>query len=284
MMPDGFPPAAERRVDSLRHVKSTSTAGGSSTLVGVERTVRILQAIGELESTNLADLARATDLSEATVLRYLNSLTASGFVARPAANRYSLGWELFRLGQLVATDFVPRDIVRPVLASLLAEFNETVNFAYRRGDEVVIAEVIEGNRAIKKLNDVGQIDPWHASALGKALMSSMTEHEWRRLLKQAGMPRLTGHTITSLKAMGTELETTRKRGYAVDAEECDEDLTCVAAVVPTTTEAARFAVSVSFVSHRIDAAGLTRAGDRVAEAAAEIARGLERGTLQNSAT
>jgi IclR family transcriptional regulator, acetate operon repressor len=244
-------------------------------MMGVERTVRILQAIGESESTNLADLARATNLSEATVLRYLNTLSNLGFVARPTPNRYSLGWEVFRLGQKVSSGFVPREVVRPVLEKLLAQFNETVNFAYRRGDEVVIAEVLEGNRAVKKLNDVGQVDPWHASALGKALLSTMQDEEWRRLLERTGMRRLTGHTIVDKKRMAAEIELTRERGFAVDAEECDEDLTCVAAVVPTATETARFAISVSFLSHRLPPEGLDAAGASVAAAADEIGRGLE---------
>lgn len=239
--------------------------------------MRILQAIGELESTNLADLARATRLSEATVLRYVNSLVGLGMVARPTANQYGLGWELFRLGQRVASGIIPRELVRPALESLLAEFNETVNFACRRGDEVVIAEVLEGNRAVKKLNDVGQIDPWHASALGKALMASMPEDEWRRLLDRTGMPKLTENTIHTTARMGVELDRTRERGFAIDAEECDEDLTCVAAVVPTSAEAPRFAVSVSFLSHRLPQEGLEAAGARVVRAAQEIGRGLEQG-------
>lgn len=257
----------------MKHAK----AEPPTSLVGVERTVRILQAIGETDGTNLADLARAAKLSEATVLRYLNSLVSLGFVMRPTPNRYSLGWEVYRLGQRVTSGFIPRETVRPVLESLLAEFNETVNFAYRRGDEVVIAEVLEGHRAVKKLNDVGQIDPWHASALGKALMATMPDDEWRRLLDRAGMPKLTDHTLTTPAKMATELERTRGRGFAIDAEECDEDLTCAAAVVPTATDTARFAVSVSFLSHRLPSMGLEAAGVRVAEAAAEIGRGLERG-------
>ena len=210
-------------------------AGGTerNSLVGVERAVRVLQSLADAESINLAELARATELSEATVLRYLNSLTSLGFVERTDSARYQLGWEVFRLGQRALARHVPRQAVRPVMEQLLAEFNETVNFAYRKADEIVIVEVFEGTRALKKVSEVGQSDPWHASALGKALLSTMEDDEWKRLLERVGMQRFTSNTIRTVAKMAIELKETRDRGFAIDQEEFEEGLTCVGAVVPT---------------------------------------------------
>ena len=245
-----------------------------NSLVGVERTVRILRALEQAEQANLADLARSVQLSEATVLRYLTSLVAVGFVERSDTSRYRLGWEIFRLGQRALTGHVPREVVRPAMEALLAEFNETVNLAYRKGDEVVIVEVFEGMRAVKKISDVGQSDPWHASALGKALMASMPDAEWHRLLAQTGMPAFTSHTISDIPAMQAEIDAIRRCGHAIDHEESDEDLTCVAAVVPNPSGMPQFALSVSFLTHRLAGDTLDHAATRVAEAADQIGRRL----------
>jgi DNA-binding IclR family transcriptional regulator len=255
-------------------VKAGDKAQEPTSLIGVERTVRILQALEQAESANLAEVSRRTSLNEATVLRYLLTLVPLGFVERLDTGRYRLGWELYRLGQRALTGYVPREAVRPTMEALLAEFNETVNFAYHKDDEVVIVEVFEGNRAIKKISDIGQSDPWHASALGKALMATMPDAEWRALLTQVGLPRLTAHTITSVSAMAKEIEQVRQRGFAIDHEESDEDLTCIAAVVPARTGKPQFAISVSFLTHRLPGDGLDQAGRRIVKAAEAIGQKL----------
>lgn len=71
----------------------------STTLSGVERTVRILKAVEAAGATNLADIARRAGLNEATALRYLNSLSNLGFIERFDSTQYRLGWEVFRMGQ-----------------------------------------------------------------------------------------------------------------------------------------------------------------------------------------
>jgi IclR family transcriptional regulator, acetate operon repressor len=251
-------------------VKTETKSPEKTSLVGVERTVRILQALEQAESANLADISRITSLNEATVLRYLTTLGTLGFIERQESGRYRLGWEVYRLGRRALESRVPREAVRPTMEALRAEFKETVNLAYRKDDEVVVVEVLEGTRAIKKISDVGQSDPWHASALGKALMATGTDAEWRRLLERVGTPRLTEHTITSMAALSKEIAETRERGFAIDREESDEDLTCVAAAIATPAGMEQLAISVSFLTHRLPEVGIDEAGRRIVEAAREI--------------
>jgi IclR family acetate operon transcriptional repressor len=102
------------------------------------------------------------------VLRYLSSLGSLGYVERFNANQYRLGWEVFRLGQRAFSGQVPSDAVLPTMERLVLEFNETVNFAAHKERSVVILEVVEGRRAVKKVSDVGQSDPWPATRLASA--------------------------------------------------------------------------------------------------------------------
>jgi DNA-binding IclR family transcriptional regulator len=245
------------------------------TLEGVERTVRILQVLRQHPETTLAEIARDVDLSEATVLRYLSSLTTFGFVERTPASRYHLGWEIFRLGQNVLDAQVPRAEALPVMEELLGHFNETVNLAYRKGDSVVIVEVLHGNRAIKKLNKPGQVDPWHASALGKALLSTMSARERQSLLSRTGLKAFTPNTIVDIDLLEADLSTSLERGYAIDREEAEEDLTCVGAAVPTPSGPSELALSVSFLSHRIKAADISKAGRAITAAAQRLGERLQ---------
>jgi len=256
-------------------VKTEPQAEKGSTLIGVERTARVLSAVAEAESGNLTEIARRTELNEATVLRYLNSLGALGYIERFNGTQYRLGWEIFRLGQRAFSGQVPSDAVLPTMQRLMNEFNETVNFAMHKERSVVIVEVVEGRRAVTKVSDVGQSDPWHASALGKALLATMPDSVWRDTVASAGMPELTPHTITTMKKMAAEIKDIREHGFAVDREEAAEELTCVAAAVPTAGGGpSRYALSISFLTHRLTPENLEHAGAQVIAGAREIARKL----------
>ncbi|MCV7229048.1 IclR family transcriptional regulator [Mycolicibacterium komossense] len=256
-------------------MKTAAVSEKSASLIGVERTARILTAVAESEVGNLTEIARRTELNEATVLRYLNSLSALGYVERFNANQYRLGWEIFRLGQRAFSNQVPSEAVLPTMTRLMNEFNETVNFAVHKDHSVVILEVVEGKRAVTKVSDVGQTDPWHASALGKAMLATMPDSVWRDIVASAGLPELTTHTITSMKKMAVEIKEIRELGFAVDREEAAEELTCVAAAVPSSNGGpSRYALSISFLTHRLDPENLERAGAQVIAGAREIAAKL----------
>lgn len=124
-------------------MKTASVSEKPSTLIGVERTARILTAVADSEVGNLTEIARRTELNEATVLRYLNSLSSLGYVERFNANQYRLGWEIFRLGQRAFSNQVPSDAVVPTMERLVNEFNETVNFAAHKDRNVVIIYLVE---------------------------------------------------------------------------------------------------------------------------------------------
>jgi DNA-binding IclR family transcriptional regulator len=239
-------------------------------LEGVDRVVKVLRMLESDDPLTLADVARRSELSEPTTLRYLSSLCVHGLVERTTSGRYRLGWELFRLGHQALAGRVPRDIAVPVMEQLREQFNETVNLALREGDALVIVEVLQSKRTLKPLNEVGQRDPWHASALGKAMLASMSEADRNALLDRSSLDRFTSQTIVDRRRLARELNATRERGYAIDHQEIEDDLTCVAAAVLGPTGTPSYAISVSFPTHRLEDHLLEHCGIAAQAAAAEL--------------
>ena len=218
----------------------------------------------------VTEVAAELDLPKSNAHEILSSMAQAGLLQRTGSGRYRLGWELFRLGQIAVANRVPRQAALPVMEELLDQFNETVNLAVREGDSLVIVEALEGNRSLKRVTQIGQRDAWHASALGKAMLSLMSEDEERALLKRVGTPKLSANTLTSRAQIEGDLAKIRERGYAVDLQESEEDLTCFAAPIASPEGAPLFAISVSFVAFRVEEDEYEGIGGAVRDAAAKL--------------
>jgi IclR family acetate operon transcriptional repressor len=246
--------------------------GLRKSLESVDRAVRVLRVLDSEDPITLADVARRSELSEPTALRYLASLCAHGLAERTASGRYRLGWELFRLGHVAFTLRVPRDVALPVMEQLRKQFNETVNLALRERDDLVLVETLHSRRSLKKVNDVGDCDPWHASSLGKAMLAFMPDSDRVALLKRVGLPRLTAQTIVDPDVLAEELAEVRTRGYAIDRREVEDDIVCIGSPVLGPNGAPSYAISVSIPSHRVDDELVQRAGVATREAAEDLRR------------
>ena len=100
--------------------------------------------------------------------------------------------------------------------------------------------------------------PVHCTGVGKALVAFLPEEVLKGVIARRGMPRMTAHTITDPAMLQAELAQVRERGYAVDNEEIDEGLTCIAAVVRDHTSHVVAAISIAGPSSRLRPETLAR--------------------------
>ena len=103
----------------------------------VERTVRILEVLSRAGAINLENLSRETDLPKATLLRFLGTLSALGYVCRDDADRYSLTLKLFSISSraLQHSDLIAK--ARPFAQQLCQSLGETVHMGILEGDRAV---------------------------------------------------------------------------------------------------------------------------------------------------
>ena len=147
---------------------------------------------------------------------------------------------------------------RPFLEQLSSETSETVHLAVLDGESVVYVDKIDSPHLLRMYSHVGRRAPAYCTGLGKALLSSLTEPELRRIYPQKKLHRFTPNTITEPGRLEAELAEIRQRGVAVDNEEHEVGIVCFAAPVRERSGRVLAAISVSIPKLRFAAADRQR--------------------------
>ena len=220
----------------------------------VQRALSLLRTFlahdGELSA---AELSKETGLDPSTVFRLLATLEAQGFVeTNHGSAKYRPGVILLELGSrfLKNNDIRSRSIES--LERLRDEFGETVHLTILDGNEVVYLEKLAGLHPIGFMSSrVGDRNPAHCTGVGKALLAYLSDEELALRYPDGRLKRYTDQTITDLDELRAELARVRSRGYAIDRQEHEMGVKCVA--VPTFDhKRTAAAVSVSGPVDRMD--------------------------------
>jgi DNA-binding IclR family transcriptional regulator len=221
----------------------------------VQRALTLLRTFLAHDSELSASLlSQETGLDPSTVFRLLVTLEAQGFVeVDPTTGKYRPGVVLLELGSrfLKNNDLRSRSIGH--LERLRDRFGETVHLTVLDGNEVVYLEKLAGLHPIGFMSSrVGDRNPAHCTGVGKALLAYLPDEELSRRYPNGRLKRYTAHTLTSLKALRAELKSVRTLGYAVDREEHEEGVKCVA-VATFDHQGIASAVSISGPVDRMEA-------------------------------
>lgn len=241
----------------------------------VERALALLEYLSRHPGEHgVRSLAAVLDMSPTTVFRLLENMEQAGFVRQNSVtDKYTIGIKAVQLG-IAALGSLDLTAVAPeCLRALASETGESVFLAVRDDTEIVYLLKEEGHFSIRTTARLGSRRPLHCTALGKSFLATMPPREAEALLQRAGMPAYTRNTITDLGALWEELAHIRVRGYAVDHEEIEEGLTCVAAPIRDYRGVTVAAVSMAGPTGRI-LPHEERFGRRVAATALEISTAL----------
>lgn len=200
----------------------------------VGRALDLLEALAESGGTSLSELADRTAMLPSTAHRLLASLSRRGYVVHgPEPGRYALGAKVIELAAgATAPSGSLRDLARPHLEALRELTGETTNLVILHGRDVVYLDQVEGTHALRMFTQVGSTAPAHTTGAGKAMLACLPPRELeRRYPPGTELTALTGRTIDSLARLRDELALCARRGYALDNEEHEEGVSCVAVPV-----------------------------------------------------
>jgi IclR family acetate operon transcriptional repressor len=215
----------------------------------VDRALDVLEALAERGGeAGLSEIAASTGLPYGTIHRLLRTLLARGYVRQESDRRYALGGALVRLGG--AAESMVGSWAQPYLTRMVELSGETANLAVLEGDFVVYVAQVPSPRRLRMFAEVGRRVLPHSTAVGKVLLADRPDAA--AVLERTGLPRRTGHTITSTGALLAELGAVRERGYALDLGEEELGVHCLAVPVHDGDRVIA-GMSVSGPAERIDA-------------------------------
>ncbi len=244
----------------------------------LDRALDVLEALAGGRELGVSEVAARTGLVVSTAHRLLGGLADRGYVAQNRANgRYALGYKVVELAAgLQARTASLRAAARPELEALQAATGETINLVILDGDRVVYVDQVEGSHSVRMFTELGSSALAHTTGSGKAMLAHLPPASISRLYPPVREPleKLTDHTLTTLDALRDDFVRIRHRGYALDSEEHEEGVTCVATAVFDAAGRACGALSVSGPTARIVHLGTTGLGQRLRRHATLVSAGL----------
>jgi DNA-binding IclR family transcriptional regulator len=214
--------------------QKAATGSNRYRIRAVERALSILKLfIGRGGELSAMEISTQLELHRSTTFRFLATLMDSGFIEQnPRNGKYHLGVTSFELGNafLMHTNLHQKAI--PILESLRDGSGETIHLAVLEGDEVVYLEKLAGLHPIGLMSSrVGNRSPAYCTGLGKALLANLPSDEIQKVIQKTKLKQYTPKTITDKQLLLEELSRIKTSGYAVDHEEHEEGVMCVAAPV-----------------------------------------------------
>jgi IclR family transcriptional regulator, acetate operon repressor len=199
----------------------------------IDRALGVLEVLaGEGQPMSLVKLSKRLGLPKSTTMRLLMVLEGHRFVEKSAeSGLYRLGLKLFELGSKAVAQFDLTERARPHLERLVSRTGETAYLSVLDGAEALVLERVESSRAVRVPASVGWRNPAHCTAVGKVLLAHTPESRLTAVLGKARLRAYTQNTITSVAQLREELRRVRERGFALDDEETEDGLRCIAAAV-----------------------------------------------------
>ncbi len=244
---------------------------------GAQLLIRALDIVEllSLERDGLGVTAIATKLAlnKSTVHRILNALLERGYVEKSeGGSAYRLGLRFVEITALRLNHLELKTEAAPVLRKLADMMGQPVHLAILSGSDAVYIEKIDPISNIRLYSQIGKRIPAYCSALGKALLVDHPEKELDVLMEGRPIERLTPKTAAGLAEFKADVARCAERGYAIDDEEHDLGIRCVAAPVRDYTGKIIASLSLAGDSNVISPETDEEHAASVMAAAAEISR------------
>ena len=233
-----------------------------SEIQSLARGLKILDILGQSSGgVSITELAEHLQVDKASASRLAATLARYGYVEKDeVTRRYQLGPQVVSLSRSVLTRLPLREAAKPFLRQLMEATGECAHLAVPAQGKALYIDQVESPATLRVNAQVGTMNPLHCTALGKALLA------FGQLPLPESLEAHTPKTITSKKLLRRHLDEVRQAGYAVDDEEFDPGVRCIAVPVFDFRGKVVGSIGISGPASRITPERLSALADQVVEA------------------
>lgn len=231
----------------------------------VSRALDIIHLVGMKKGgLGVTEIAKQIDINKSSVYRILSTLAQYGYIEQDeVTGRYKLGYKFLEISSKLLDSIDLRTEARPFLQELENETNEVIHLVVYDQGEVVYIEKLEGNETLRMHSKVGKRAPMHCTSVGKAIMAHQPSGIVHEIVDRKGLPMHTEKTITDKDKLFQELVKVKQEGYALDLEENENGITCIAVPIFDHSGNVTAAVSISGPTMRMSAERLEQLKEEI---------------------
>jgi len=212
-----------------------------------EKLFQVIELLAENGPMGIIELSSSLGFHKSTVHRLVSSLQYMGYIRQDGESlKYSLSLKFLEIGSKILEQTNMASLIHPDLRQLSDRTGETVHLVRREGTEAVYIDKVESSvSSIRMVSRVGSRIPLYCSGVGKALLAELPDSEIEEIWNTSRIRSLTPKTITKFDLLMERIREIRKNGYALDDEENEEGVRCIAVSLYDYHKEPVYALSIS---------------------------------------
>ena len=237
---------------------------------------QIVETLSETGPIGLVELSKLLGIHKSTTFRLLNSLIYMDYVKQDKqTSKYMLTFKILEVAGKLLDKIDIVSLVHPYIVELAEISKETVHLVQRSGNQTVYIDKVESETgSIRMVSRIGTTIPMYCSGVGKAILATMPREEIEEIWKSSNIEKKTPFTITRFENLLSVLDEVKSKGYALDNEENEEGVRCIAASIPNKSGRAEYAFSISAPISRMSDEKIEELSKHVLEMKERITREL----------
>ena len=225
-----------------------------------EKLFKCLELLIDKGECGLIEISKELDINKASIHRLLQSLMMMGYVNQDKNSlKYRPSFKICALSSKILEKNDMATICRPYLKKISEYTNETVHLVKLIDNTAVYIDKVEASsNSIRLISKIGKAIPLYCSGVGKAMLAYMSDEKIEDIFKSSDIKTYTNNTIVDIETLLKTINNVRNNGYALDNEEMEKGVKCIAIAINDFENKPTYAISISAPKDRMTSANINK--------------------------